>query len=305
MKRMLALALAVMMLGAAGCAAAEEEQGTPLYATVGEALDAARAVVGEEGGVVAGGMGGEYYAVVTEKDGTYYRSVAYYDEKLTALETARDELDYEAEDFFDKLNAAFEEIEAYARTLPIAYTEKFTAEPLAQAELDTLSGKTISELTEAGWEAMSYGGSGEGDVVYTMRNGLFNYDCVMEADFDTFEKAQEEGTDGELVVKSAKFAGITGSAWEKRFHTDGTAEEESGSFMFDLPPEFEAVMGAFQEFVEAAKRGEDIDINQLIDTVEEQFPEKKEQIEAGREMVEQMIEMYGVEGVMEMFQTGE
>ena len=144
MKKILALVLAVMMLGTACCALAEEAQSAPLYKTIGDALDAARKTAGEEGNVISGSMIGEYVAVGTEENGTYYRHIADYDEKLAELEAARDALDFEADDYWEKWEAAFAEIEAYERTLPIAYSEAFTAEPVAQADLDALAGKSTA-----------------------------------------------------------------------------------------------------------------------------------------------------------------
>ena len=132
MKKIFALILAVMMLGTACCALAEETQGAPLYKTIGDAMDAARKTVGEEGNIVAGSMIGEYVSVITEENGKYFRHLADYDEKLAELDAARDELDYESEDYWEKWEKASDDIEAYTRTMPVARSEEFTAEPIAQ-----------------------------------------------------------------------------------------------------------------------------------------------------------------------------
>lgn len=305
MKKILALVLAVMMLGTACCALAEEAQGAPMYATVGDAMDAARKAAGEEGSIIAGSFGGEYAAVITEENGKYFRHVANYDEKLTELEAARDELDYEADDFWERWEAANAEAEAYMRTLPIAYSEEFTAEPIAQADLDALAGKTLSELAEAGWEPDGSSG-GEEKVVYTMRSGVFEYDFTVDAGFDAYEKALEDGSDGAFVVKSVKLVGMTYAAYEKRFHTDGTVEEEQPiDFMDAMPPEVAAVMEAVGGIAEAAKNGEPIDVDKLIDVIEEQFPDKKDDIEPYREMIKMLIEQYGAEGLAQLFAPAE
>ena len=299
MKKIIALVLTLVMLGAAFCAVAEEGQGAPLYATVGNALDAARAAAGEEGPVIAGGVSGAYYAVITqEADGKYYRHVAEYDEKLKELEAARDSLDYEAEDYFDKLEAAWAEIEAYTRTLPITFSEQFTAEPLAQADLDALVGKTLAELFKAGYETEMSGFNGEDTMVFSLRNGLYSYFFTVDADADTYEKAMQDMTEGEFVVKDAKFDGISTSAFDRRFHADGTVEEEKATdFMAETSPETAAIMEAIGQIVEAAQNGEEVDIDKLFDVIEEQFPDKKEEIEYYREKIKQMIEMYGVESL--------
>ena len=306
MKKMLALVLAVMMLGTACGALAEEAQGTPMYKTVGDALDAARAAAGEEGNFVAGRYAGEYIAVITEENGRYFRHVADYDEKLTELEDVRDALDYEADDFWDRWQTADAEIEAYVRTLPIACSEAFTAEPLAQADLDALAGKTVSELAEAGWEYLGSGGGEESGIIYTMRNGLFEYEFTVDADFAAYEKAAEDGSDGAFAVTGAKCVGITHEAYEKRFHTDGTVEEEQPiDLMSEMPPEAAAIMEAIGEMAEAAKNGEQIDVDKLIDVIEEQFPDKKDTIEPYREIIKMLIEQYGAEGLAQMFTPAE
>ncbi len=289
MKKILALVLAVMMLGTACCALAEEAQGAPMYATYGDALDAARKAAGEEGNVVAGSYNGDYAAVVTEEDGKYFRHVAYYDKKLTEMEDARNELNYEADDYWEKWEAASAEIDEYMRMLPIAYSEEFTAEPMTQEELDALAGKTISELAETGWEVTMSGSGGDSAVVYTMRSGVFDYDLTVDADLETYEKAREDGSDGAFVVTGAKLAGITDAAWQKRFHTDGTVEEEQAiDFMAEMPPEAAAIMEAIGEIVEAGKNGEEIDIDKLFDVIEEQFPDKKDTIEPYREIIKDL-----------------
>lgn len=64
MKKLIALVMTVMMIFTVNGMLAEEGQIAPLYATVGEALEDC-----DEDRVIAGGVPGEYYAVVTQKDG--------------------------------------------------------------------------------------------------------------------------------------------------------------------------------------------------------------------------------------------
>ena len=131
MKKLIGLVMTVVMLFVMQGALAEGEQLAPLYATVGEALEDSA-----EDRVVAGGVPGDYYAVVTRKNGKYYRSVALCDEKLNELNEALENLDYEAEDFFEKHDAATQAVDDYLKTLPIAYSEAFTAAPLTDGEMD-------------------------------------------------------------------------------------------------------------------------------------------------------------------------
>ena len=300
MKKILALILTVMMLGTVCCTLAEETQGTPLYTTVGDAMDAARETAGEEGNIVAGSMIGEYVAVITEENGKYFRHIADYDEKLAELEAVRNGLNFEANDYWEKWEEASADIEAYMRTLPVAYSEEFTAEPFTQADLDALAGKTIAELTEAGYVTEMSGT--EGEIVFTMRYGIFSYKFTVDADEEAYFTAIDNGTDGDLVVKSGKSAGISEFAWDKRFHTDGTIEEEQAvDFMSEMPPEATALLDAIMEIAEAAQNGEEVDIDKLFDTICEQFPEKKDEIENYREMIKQM----DPEQLTEMFASQE
>ena len=299
MKKIFAAVLALAMLCMALCALAEE--GQPMFATYGEALDAARAAVGEEGGISAGSYVGEYLSVITEQDGKYYRHIADYDDRLNELESERDALEFGAEDFWEKSQAAYAAIEEYARTLPIRYSEMFTVEPIAQAELDALAGKTLAEVIAAGFEFESSGASEDGsEMLFTMTNSIFSYSFVIGADADTYEKASENGTEGELPVKSAAFAGVNSFAWELRFHTDGTVEE-APEMGFEMPEEMAEIMAVFQEIKEAAERGDQPDIDKLFRTIEEKFPEKKEELEFYRQMI---IDQGGVDGLLQMF-TGE
>ena len=56
---------------------------------------------------------------------------------------------------------------------------------------------------------------------------------------------------------------------------------------------------------EAAKNGEQIDVDKLIDVIEEQFPDKKDTIEPYREIIKMLIEQYGAEGLAQMFTPAE
>ena len=208
MKKLIALVMTVMMIFTMNGMLAEEGQIAPLYATVGEALEDC-----DEDRVVAGGVPGEYYAVVTQKDGKYYRSLAMYDEKLNELNEALENLDFEAEDFFEKHDVAMQAIDDYLKTLPIAYSEEFTAAPLTAEEMASMSGKKLSQLIEEGFEIGSNGTelseAEETIIVYSLRYGVFDYSCVVDTDFDQYIAAQDNNTEGDLVVKSMSLAGIT------------------------------------------------------------------------------------------------
>jgi len=295
MKKLIALAMVVAMLFTALGVLAEEGQMAPLYATVGEALEDSA-----EDRVVAGGVPGEYYAVVTQKDGKYYRSVAICDEKLNELNEAIDNLDYEAEDFFEKHEAAMQAADDYLKTLPIAYSEEFTAQPLTDEEMASMQGKSLSQLTEEGFEiggnSTEPGASEEDEplIVYLLRYGVFDYRCVVDADFDQYNAAQDNGAEGDLVVKSMSLAGITEWGFEKRFHTDGTVEEPKDPFA-----EFSEIMAEMMSFIEKAQAGEEIDIQDFADALKAKYPDYADMIDT----YVTLYQTYGIEGLSSMMNS--
>ena len=296
MKKLIALAMVVVMLFTALGVLAEEGQMAPLYATVGEALEDSA-----EDRIVAGGVPGEYYAVVTQKDGKYYRSVAIFDEKLNELNEALENLDYEAEDFFEKHEAAMQAVDDYLKTLPIAYSEVFTAQPLTDEEMASMQGKSLSQLTEEGFEIGSNGTEPSEDeeeilIVYSLRYGVYDYNCVVDADFDQYIAAQDNGAEGDLVVKSMSLAGITEWGFEKRFHTDGTVDEPKDPFA-----EFSEIMAEMLTFFEKIQAGEEIDIQDYADTLKAKYPDYAEMID----VYITMYQTYGAEGFASMMNPAE
>ena len=296
MKKLIALAMVVVMLFTALGVLAEEGQMAPLYATVGEALEDSA-----EGRVVAGSIPGEYYAVVTQKDGKYYRSVAIFDEKLNELNEALENLDYEAEDFSEKHEAAMQAVDDYLKTLPIAYSEVFTAQPLTDEEMASMQGKSLSQLTEEGFEIGSNGTEPSEDeeeilIVYSLRYGVYDYNCVVDADFDQYIAAQDNGAEGDLVVKSMSLAGITEWGFEKRFHTDGTVDEPK-----DPSAEFSEITAEMLTFFEKIQAGEEIDIQDYADTLKAKYPDYAEMID----VYITMYQTYGAEGFASMMNPAE
>ena len=294
MKKLIVWIMAAVIALAASAAPAEEGRPAPLYATVGEAMEAA----GDR--AVMGGIPGEYYAVVTQKDGKYYRSVAEWDEKLNELYETLNSLDYEAEDFFEKHEAASRAVDDYLKTMPIAYSEMFTAEPLSDAEMTARCGKTLTQLTEEGFEIGSNGTEpGEGDepiIVYTLRYGVYDYSCVVDADLDRYTAAQDAGTEGELVVKSMALAGITEWCFDQRFHTDGTVEEEKDPFA-----EMNGILSELGEALGKLQAGEEVDLAGVADALKEKYPDYAEMID----MYVKLYQTYGLEGLMSMMNSAE
>ena len=289
MKKMIALVLVLAMLCTASVALAEEEEKLePLFPTVGDALAAA----GEN--PVAGGEE-DYYAVVTEQDGKYYRSVAEMDEKAKELQQAILDAD------IDQLEAAFAAADEYIKTLPIAYSEVFTAEPMLQEELGALVGKTIGELREAGYEDRESGTDMDENeqmfIVYVLRNGLFDYSFVVDADFEAYEKATEgELSDDDFIVKSVQFKGITGDACLKRYHTDGTIEEPEDPFAV-----FNELTEAIKEMLARVQAGEEVDTEAFFAGLKEQYPDLEETID----MYQEVLQLLSAEQLEALMTQGE
>ena len=244
MKKTIALMLALLMLCTASVALAEEDgKLEPLFATVGDALAAA----GEN--PIAGGEEG-YYAVITEQDGKYYRSVAELDEKAQALEQAIWEAD------IDHIEEAFAARDEYLKTLPIAYSEMFTVEPMTEAEMDDLVGKTIGELREAGYEDRESGTDGgeneEMVIAYVLQIGFFEYRCVVDADFE---------------------------ACFKRYHADGTIEEPEDPFAG-----LDELTAEIMDMLQMAMAGEQVDVEAFFAELKTLYPNLVDSIDFYWEM---------------------
>ncbi len=297
MKKWFAMVLALVMI-CITMAVAEEGQLAPMYATLGEALEASESIPAE------GGIDGEYYAVVTEVGGAFYRHVADYDEKLKELGEAIDAVDFEEENFTEKLEAAFAAQAEYIRTMPIAYSEKFTAEPMEQAELDALTGKTLEELLADGFEEQASGTELDDNeniiIIYMLQKGLFNYSFTMDTDFEGYMKAQEEGAEGSLAVKSVKFGGIASQTFDKRFHTDGTVEEPQ-DYLGEAMDEFGGFLTALSDAAEKLKNGEEVDFEELANTLKEQVPDMADEIDS----LIQLLQQFGPEALSMLSQQAE
>lgn len=248
----------MLLLSVCGAWASEAQQPLP-YTTFGEAVEAA----GED--PVKGGTS-DYMAVLVEKDGEYYRVVSMLDERAKELDAAV----WGAEDF----EAAMEAFNTYVNTLPVSTVEMFTAKPKTQEELDQLAGRTIGELEADGYITTSYGTAGEEELIaFWMSDGIYEYELIVDADYATYEAKNEADELGTLTVRSGKYTGICSQALNLRHHADGTIEPEEDPF---------ASMGwlmKLDEIFQAAQNGEEVDLDGLIESLKEEFPEDAEAIE--------------------------
>ena len=256
MKKILSMILALALLCAACCALAEDK---PLFATIGDAAEAA----GEN--PVAGGDA-EHYVVALEKDGKYLRAVANLDDNAKALGDALGTTD----DF----EAEFAAYEAAIRVLPVAYVEEFTAQPKAQEELDALVGKTIGELEDDGFYTTESGTEGDG-ITFVMALGVYQYVFDVNANEAEYSKRQDTSDFADLVVTGAKFGGLSIFAASLKYGADGTLLEDEEE---EFSPEDAALLAEIEKIVNAIQNGEEVDIDGLVNTLIEKYPEEEQTI---------------------------
>ena len=267
MKKMISLLLAAFLLAACCGAFASEAEGVQ-FASFGEAVEAA----GENPA-----MGGtsEYMAVIVEKDGRLYRVVSMLDEKAKEL----DEAIGQAED----IDAAFDAFDTYVLTLPVTSVELITAEPKTQAELDAFAGKTVGELEQAGYVCTSSGTEADPErIVFIMSDGLYEYEFIADADFDTYSAKQDSNELETITVKSGKYIGVSSTAADLRIHADGTIEPEKDPF--EEAPWLQELGAIF----EAVQKGEKPDLDGLIQAMTEENPEAAEQIMKYAELIKSL-----------------
>ena len=213
MKKFLLAVLAVIMMISIALA----EEGTFLirFATIGEAMTS-------EGYTGIAGGDDEHYAAVLERDGVYFRVVADMDDEARRLSQVT--MEYTDADALENAFAAYN---AYIQTLPVSYEEEITAQPKTQEELDALTGKTLLEVEEAGFESSSSRMDEDDAAVYTVSCGLYEYDLLLNETYTEYMEHNDNGFIGDLTVKSAGFAGLSRNAAELRFRADGTYDEEN------------------------------------------------------------------------------
>ena len=262
MKKILLMMLALAMLTSVAFAeefsavpeSPEESIAAP-FATIGEAMHA-------EGYTGIGGGDDEHYIVVVEAEGKYIRLVADTDEEAKKLGEATQEY-VDA----DSLEAAFEAYNAYIETLPIVYAEEITAQPIPQEELDRLTGKTLLEVEEAGYESSSSEMGEDDAAIYTVSSGLYNYNLLLNETYTEYMEHNDNGYIGDLTVKSASLAGLSHYAADLLYRADGTYDEEN-----DPWSEYTAIMDKITDALTSESPEE------AVQALAEAMPEKAEEI---------------------------
>ena len=194
------------------CGAPSRQEEAPLFLSFRDVVNAA----GENAAV-----GGEidYLAVVTEKDGRYYRTVTILDDRAKELYTAA----MEAEDS----DTGFEAFHTYAWSLPVCYTEEITEKPKDQAELDSQNGKTVDELLKEGYLFYAIGGGENLPTVVDLSSGLFVYEFEADASFEQYR--ENVGWDGveSIKVKNGQLLTYLSLATSLDYLADGTYQPQA------------------------------------------------------------------------------
>lgn len=159
--------------------------------------------------------------------------------------------------------------------------------------MNAMVGKTVGELREMGYEDSMSGTDadecGETFIVYVMTYGVYAYRFVVDADFEAYENAQDNGD--AFVVSAVSFYGISSNAVSLRYHTDGTVEE-----MDDPLESFGDFAADMLEMVQKYQNGKEVDIEEFLDGMTEKNPDLAEFVNTCKEMyqllgAEQFINM--------------
>ena len=161
----------------------------------------------------------DYLSVVTEADGTFLRMVTLLDDHARELYMAAIYGENAGEEAVGAFNA-------YAWTLPVSYTEKITAKPKEQAELDALAGKTVGEILEEGYVLYGAGGGIDLPTVVDLSYGLFSYTFEADASFEEYLKYEGGDDLASLKVKGGRLSGFSSLATNLDYLADGTYEPQ-------------------------------------------------------------------------------
>ena len=238
MKKMI-LVLAVVIVLFSAAVLAEDLSDPFRFATFGEAVEAANETA-EEGDSPYGSDSKGYCVALIERDGRFFRSVAFLDDYGKELYAAY----LDASEKAGKM--AMEEyrtLDAYLMTLPVQYTEELTILPLPQEELDAMAGKTLGDvmLLPRGMQLCDYPDDAEAgkDIVFRMMKGFCEYDLVIDEPAEVYQKLRaadrsDPYTDMSLnnylglTVREVKYARPSRNVLNLDYLADGTLKQDAG-----------------------------------------------------------------------------
>ena len=212
MKKIMLILLAITVCLSSASMAEKSDTDLYQFTSFSEAVDRAGEFVSVGGDI-------DYLSVVMQTDGTFLRMVTLLDDHARELYMAA----MYGEDAGEEAVGAFN---AYAWTLPVSYTEKITAEPKEQAELDALAGKTVGEILEEGYVLYGSGGGIDLPTVVDLSCGLFSYTFEADATFEEYLEHEGRGDLESLKVKSGRLSGFSSLATDLDYLADGTYEPQ-------------------------------------------------------------------------------
>ena len=133
---------------------------------------------------------------MVESDGIYYRFVAKYDNKAKKLwkdgqEKLTPDQVWPDQEFID-----------CASTLPVKYDGEFTDQPLEQAELDQLVGKTIAEAKKAGYQFVpTRYDEAPAEITCALTNGYYDYQIIISESYDEYQECRQKNSYDNLTIK--------------------------------------------------------------------------------------------------------
>ena len=133
---------------------------------------------------------------MVESAGVYYRFVTKYDNKAKKLWKEGQEQEpvdqvWPNQEFID-----------YVCTLPVKYDAEFTEQPLEQAELEQLVGKTVAEAEKAGYKFVSTRFDEEpAEITGTLTKGYFEYQIIISESYDEYQEHKQKNSYDDLTIK--------------------------------------------------------------------------------------------------------
>ena len=192
----------------------------PAFATISEAYESS------EGGSML--VGTPYDLVfVLEYGGKSYRVISQLDDRAKEL--------YNAGNSADGTFSISDEFYEYAQALPVTSIEELPEQPMTQAEIDALNGKTVRELIREGYEySIYYDDAGMCSRIGLLK-GLYSYDFDTDEAFEKYRESRNLNDLMDVKVSNGAYSGFSGSAvdlsypLEKTPETEPAAEEPAGS----------------------------------------------------------------------------
>ena len=186
----------------------------PVFATISEAYESS-----ESSSLLS--RDADFAVLVLTCDGKYLRVVSALDDH--AKELYRDAWS-DGTGSGDTADAFY----AYAETLPVSYIEEFAEQPLEQAKLDALDGKTLRELQREGYSPCFYsdGESRQSDYI-GLDYGFYSYTFDADENYRKFLETDDYNDMMNITVRNGRFSGFSGCSTDLSCSADQTFEESS------------------------------------------------------------------------------